>query len=155
MTVSRRKIVTCVAVLLVLILLPVIAWRWVFPPMPDEQDAIALYTAHEQEFATLTKIFEKNCAGKVPPEAIAVANRIKPHMDLYCHYTGTVRLILGVRGFLLTIGPEQIIGLIYIPGDAAREGRIVPVLAPHTQEVGSLYLRHVDGRWYVFYQNSD
>ena len=123
--------------------------------MPDEQDALALYTAHGQESAALTKIFERNCAGKVPSEAIEVARRIDSQMPTLCDYDGTVRLILGVRGFLMTTGPEQIIGLTYIPGNTARKGPIVPSLAPHTQEVGSVYLQHVDGRWYVFYQNTD
>jgi hypothetical protein len=150
---NRWRIAIGVAVFLALVL-AVIAWRWLFPPLPDEQHVIALYAAHEQEFAALTKMIESHCAGQLTPEATAVASRINPRMRVVCDYDGTVRFILGVRG-LMTIGPEQIIGLTYIPGDPARKGSVVPALAPHTQDVGNVYLRQVDNQWYVFTQNTD
>ena len=51
--VNRRRVRIGVALFLALVL-AVIAWRWLFPPLPDEQHVIALYAAHEQEFAALT-----------------------------------------------------------------------------------------------------
>lgn len=148
-----RQITIGVAVSLALVL-AVTAWRWLFPPFPDEQHVIALYTAHEQEFAALTKMIESHCAGQLMPEATAVASQIDPRLRVFCDYDGTARFILGVRG-LMTIGPERIIGLTYIPGDPARKGSVVPALGPHEQDVGNVYLRQVDDRWYVFIQNTD
>jgi hypothetical protein len=149
---NRRRIAIGVAGFLALVL-AVIGWRWLFPPFPDEQHVIALYAAHEQEFAALTKMIESHCVEPLSPEATAVASRIDPRMRVVCDY-GTVRFILGVRG-LMTIGPEQIIGLTHIPGDPARQGSVVSVLGPYTQDVGEVYLRRVDNQWYVFTQNTD
>jgi hypothetical protein len=137
------------------LLLAVVEWFWLFPSMPDEEEAIALYTAHKQEFSELTKIFERGCTGPGPAEAVAITDRFKLRPHVYCNDNGAVRLILGSKGFLLAIGPERSIGLMYIPGDTDRVGPVVPVLARHADEVGTLYLRRVDERWYVYFQNND
>lgn len=150
-----RKSITFGVVAAIVVLLATVEWFWLFPSMPDEEEAIALYTAHKQEFADLTKIFDKGCVGPGPPEALAITNRFKFQPRVYCNDNGAVRLILGVKGFLLAIGPERSIGLMYIPGDTKRVGPVVPVLAPHTEEVGTVYLRQIERRWYVYYQNSD
>lgn len=142
-------IAACVA-----LMLGMIAWRWLFQPFPDERQAFALYVAHEQEFGALQKMVEGHCTGQLTPEATAVASRVDPRMLVVCDYNGTVRFILGVRG-LMTIGPERIIGLIYIPSAPGRQGIVVPRLRPHQQDVGNVYLRQVDNRWYVFTQNTD
>lgn len=136
------------------LVLAVLAWRWLFPPFPDEQQVMGLYATHRQEFAALSEMMEKHCAGQPMPEATALASRIDPWARVVCDYDGTLRFILGVRG-LMTVGPERIIGLTYIPGDPARKGTVVPALGPHEQQVGDVYLRQVDDRWYVFTQNTD
>jgi hypothetical protein len=115
---------------------------------------IALYAAHRDEFATLAKMVEAGCDKPLGPEAIAAASHIRPRMGVYCHYDGAMRFILGVRG-LMTIGPEHVVGLAYIPGDPARKGKVVPVIGSHMQDVDYVYLRHIESRWYVFSQNSD
>jgi hypothetical protein len=153
MTIDRKRGTIGVLVILALTI-AVIVWRWLFPPFPDEEDVIALYTAHKQEFAALSKMIEKHCDGHLMPEAAALASRVNPRMRVVCDYDGTVRFILGVRG-LMTIGPERIIGLTYFQGDPARKGSVVPALGPHEQEVGYDYLREVDNHWYVFTQNTD
>lgn len=150
---NRRWITIGVPALLALAL-AVIAWRCLSPPFPDEQQAIALYAEHKRELAALTKMVEGHCARQLTPQAAAIASRIDPRMRVVCDYDGTVRFILGVRG-LMTIGPERIIGLTYIPSDPARKGTVVPALAPHARDVGSVYLRQVDNQWYVFTQNTD
>jgi hypothetical protein len=150
---NRRRITIGVALFPALVV-AVIAWRRLFPPFPDEQHVIALYAAHEHKFAALAKMIESHCAGPLTPEATTVAARIDPRMRVVCDYDGTVRFVLGVRG-MMTIGPEQIIGLTYIPGDPTRKGNLVPTLGPHAQDVGNVYLRRVDNHWYVFTQNTD
>ena len=150
---NRWTIAIGVAVSLALVS-AAIARHWLFPPFPVEQQAIALYAAHEREFTALTKMIESHRTGQLTPEAIAVASRINPRMRIVCDYDGTVRFILGVRG-LMTIGPERIIGLTYIPGDPARKGSVVPALGSYKLVVGNVYLRKVDNRWYVFTQNTN
>jgi hypothetical protein len=151
MTGMRKQIIGVVLALAVL----VVAWRWLFPPYPGEEEVISLYASHKQEFAALSRMVEKHCNGQLTPEEIALAGRIDPRMNVACNgYDGTQRFILGVRG-LMTIGPERSIGLTFIPNDPARHGIVVPVLAPHEQEVGYVYLRQVDDHWYVFTQNTD
>ncbi len=150
---NRRWIMIGVAGFLALVLV-LITWRWLFPPFPDEQHVVTLYAAHEEEFAALTKMIQNHCAGQLTPEAAAAASRIDRRMRIACDYAGTVRFILGVRG-LMTIGPEQIIGLTYVPGDPERKGSVVTALGPHMQDVGNVYLRQVDNHWYVFTQNTD
>jgi len=146
-----RRFTIGTATFLVLVL-PLIAW--LLPPFPNEQYVIALYTARAQQFAAVTKMIESNCGGQLRPETVAAANRINPRMRVFCDYDGTVRFILGERG-LMAIGPERVIGLTFIPGDPARKGSVVPVLGPHAMDVGEVYLRQVDNRWYVFSQNTD
>ncbi len=150
---NRWWITICVSVPLALVL-ATIAWRWLFPTLPDEQDVIALYAAHKREFAALSSSMESHCTGQLTPEASTVASRIDRRMSVVCDYDGTIRFILGVRG-LMTIGPERIIGLTYIPGDPARKGSVVPALGSHKQDVGNVCLRQVDSHWYVFTQNTD
>jgi hypothetical protein len=154
MTVSPKQITIGASAFLAL-MLAVIVWRWLFPPFPDEQQVIALYDAHKQEFAALSKMTEKYCGKEWrPTEVAAAASRIDRHMVVTCDYSGTQRFILGERG-LMTIGPEQIIGLTRIPGDPAGSGTVVSVLGPHEQEIGYVYLRRVESHWYVFTQNTD
>jgi hypothetical protein len=162
MAVAGRRTTIGVSVCLALAL-ALLGWLWLFPPLPDEQQVMALYAAHRQEFAVLVEMIEPNClagklspslGGEMSPEATAVASRIDPRMKVFCDHDGTVRFILGVRG-LMTIGPELIIGLTYILGDPARWGSVVPALEPHEQEVGEVFLRQVDSHWYVFTQNTE
>jgi hypothetical protein len=150
MTGMRKQIIGVVLALAVL----VVAWRWLFPPYPGEEDVIALYASHKQEFAAFPRMLEKH-SWQLTPEEIALAGRIDPRMNVVLGgYDGTLRFILAERG-LMTIGPERMIGLTFIPSDPARHGIVVPVLAPHEQEVGYVYLRQVDDHWYVFTQNTD
>lgn len=138
----------------VALVLAVIVWYWLFPPLPDERQVIALYTAHQQEFAALSKIVEAHCPGQLTPETVAAARRIDRRMRVLCDYDGTVRFILGAQG-LMTIGPERVIGLTFIPSDPGQKGSVVPALGPHMQDFGDVYLRQVDKRWYAFIQNTD
>ena len=152
MTISRR-IITIATVLALALGMVVIVWLWLFPPFPDEEDVIALYAAHKQEFVALSRMAESHCAWHLTPEMRAAARRIKWRMGVYCNH-GIVRFVLGERA-LMAIGPEKIIGLTHIPGDPARAGDVVPVIGAHAQEVGYVYLRRIDDRWYVFTQNTD
>lgn len=152
MTLSRRAI-TIATVLALALGLVVIAWLWLFPPYLEEEDVIALYAAHKKEFVALTRMAEDHCVWQLTPEVRAAARRMKWGMEVYCHYS-VVRFVLGWRG-LMTIGPEKIIGLTYIPGDPAREGTVVPVIGAHAQEVGDVYMRRIDDHWYVFTQNTE
>lgn len=152
-SISNRPLIMIATMACLAFGLAVIAWLWLFPPFPDEQDVVGLYAAHKQEFATLAKMAESHCVWQLAPEVQATANRIKSGMEVFCDH-GTVRFILGERAYM-AIGPERIMGLTYIPGDPAREGTVVPVIGVRAQEVGYVYLRQVDSHWYVFTQNTD
>lgn len=144
-----------ISIVVFLALVATILVRWLYPSLPDEQEVIALYAVQKREFAALSQLFEKHCDRQLMAEMTTVArSRIDRRISVVCDYNGIVRFVLGVRG-LMTIGPEQIIGITYIPGDPTRAGSIVPALTPHEPDAGHVYLRQVDSKWYIFFQNTD
>jgi hypothetical protein len=67
----------------------------------------------------------------------------------------TVRFIFVVGG-LSAIGSEWLKGIEYLPGGTDRAGVVVESLdRPDSLATGQVYLRQIDGDWYLFLQKTD
>jgi hypothetical protein len=70
-------------------------------------------------------------------------------------FSGSVRFIVAVGG-TLTIGPEWVKGIEYLPSEPARWGQLSEQLDdPASLPWGNVYLKQVDPHWYLFVQKTD
>lgn len=138
------------------------------PAEPRDQDLISIYHAHRQAFEQLQEMAAEDARrgwylGASDPIKLEQPRRdgyknliseIRPGLQVAMNgTTGVMRFIFAGEG--VAIGPGWAKGIEYVPRDDGREGTILPDLNKAASLPARVYMRQVEGKWFIFYQRDE
>ena len=163
---SLKGLVAIAAGLLLCLLALSVAER-LSPALPSGRRIISLFNRHEAQLGVLADLAERHCSQmsgfseKPLRSAIgeqdalsyeSLVSEIGWDIKVFCQDSGNIRFVLAEWGILLTVGPERIVGLEMIVGNPDKEGLRVGDVDAVDKNKEEIYLQHIKGRWFVFYQ---
>jgi len=136
--------------------------------IPRDQNLIALFSTHHEEFEKLRKMADEDgrtqyfiyafdtksrLARSHQQEYDDLLPRIGPGIIVVRCDNGIIRFIIAKEG--ISIGPEREKGIVYIPGDYEKHGVIVHDLDDVSKFGCRTHLRKLEPNWFLFYQDYD
>lgn len=137
---------------------------------PRDEELISQLRAHKSAFERLRDLAQQD-SDKGPFFSASQLDKVDPtrrqeYLRLFAElphgmtigadsYSGATRFIFAVGG-VMTIGPEWVKGIEFIPGQPTRWGHLTNQLDdPASLPWGNVYLRQADEHWYLFLQKTD
>jgi hypothetical protein len=141
--------------------------RAVTPKIIPDETLIANFHANRQEFDALRRLVTEDARYRSNISAAALRDdnieesqrrhtkdmlrQIDPSLTISRDYDNTVRFVFEIGG-LSAIGRGWMKGIEYIPGDYHREGVILSNLDLAEKVLHGVYLRPIEGKWFLIMQ---
>jgi len=144
---------------------------WLADPLylkaPKDRELITVFQDHRAAFEKLPQMaaedsiwifsesdLDARLGDKRRQEYKSLLSEIRPGLSVG-RGDQTTRFIFAGGG-LLAIGPEWVKGIEYIPGSTDRVGVVLQNLdQPASLATGGVYLRQIEPKWFIFFQNTD
>lgn len=123
-------------------------WSADSTPKPPDEYLVHAFRDHGDQFRSL------RCGSKAPTAPPRQLAKLGAQW-VYCDDHGTIRVLFGASRFATAIGPGWSKGMTYLPAGPQRAGDVVPSTDEVSRLPPDVYLRPIQGSWFVYYQRDD